>query len=272
MVAARERSEFDKLSEDAQEFRSRLEEESEKIKLSQSEKDDLCNQLCCELSALQSALSAANQRAARCETMVKHRKSEVKETAQEVLQQQLSTEEMAFKSQVTEMIEKNKSLSTRAVQAETRGTEMQEQLRAVRDECNQRMEASHNLDQLLSSMREDLEHKGRDLELARRDKEAISRRLSECVAEGERLSVLLRERDSRLFSVMLRKLWNILKYEKERINNIDTDTIQKVNELIDELGMKWDFEEKPILSRTDMVFQTMEYWNNNTSLLIIAMM
>ena len=70
--------------------------------------------------------------------------------------------------------------------------------------------------------------------------------------------------DSRLFSVMLRKLWNILKYEKEKINNTDTDTIQKVNELIDELGINWDFEEKPILSRTEMVFQTMEYWNNSS--------
>ena len=103
-----------------------------------------------------------------------------------MLQQQLSTEEMAFKSQVTEMSDntrqlmaKNRSLSTRAVQAETRGREMQEKLnelgellRAVRDECNQRVEAIRSLHQLEEKGRE-LEQKGRGLELARRDNEDI---------------------------------------------------------------------------------------------------
>ena len=76
--------------------------------------------------------------------------------------------------QVTEMSEntrqltaKNRSLFTRAVQAETRGREMQEklnefgeQLRAVRNECNHRVEASRSLDQLLSEKQEELEQRG----------------------------------------------------------------------------------------------------------------
>ena len=45
---------------------------------------------------------------------------------------------------------------------------------------------SRTLDKLLSSKREELEQKGRGLELARRDKEDISMRMIESVAEGER--------------------------------------------------------------------------------------
>ena len=227
---------FDKLSEEAQELSSRLEEESEKLKLSQSEN----LQVCSELSALQSALSAANQRAARCEEMEKEHRS--KETAQEVLQQQLSTQEMAFKSQVTEMSDntrqlaaKNRSLSTRAMQAETRGREMQEklnefgeQLRAVRDECNQRVEASRSLDQLLSEKREELEQKGRDLELARRDKEDISRRLSECSAEGERHKLSVNETRS-----LCNRLQSNLKESEEqltRANSLNQMLSNKVSE------------------------------------------
>ena len=183
-----------KLSEESQQLSRRLEGESEKLKLAQSENHQLCD----ELSALQTGMSTASQRIASCEEIVREN-SRLKETNRsmetelEVLQQQLSTQELAFKKQVTEMSDKirtlvaeNKSLSNQAVQAENRGRDMQEQLRefgeqlrAVRDECNQRVEATRDLDLLL-------EQKERNLEMARRDNEEISRRFSECVAEGER--------------------------------------------------------------------------------------
>ena len=55
---------------------------------------------------------------------------------------------------------------------------------------SQRVEASRSLDQLLSEKQEELEQKGRDLELARREKEDISRRLIESVAD-ELIQLLL---------------------------------------------------------------------------------
>ena len=67
--------------------------------------------------------------------------------------------------------------------------------------------------------------------------------------------------DSQLFSVLLRKLSDILKYKAD---NIGTNGIQYISETVDELGKKWEFGKEPTLSRTDDIFQTMEYWSNSS--------
>ena len=227
-------SHFNKLCEETQQLSRKLEEESEKLELAYSENLQLGN----ELSALRCSLSTANQ---ICEEMGREHGSlnEINrsmETELEVIRQQLSTQELAFKNQVTEMSEnmrtlvaENRSLSARAVQGETRGSEMQdklnefgEQLRAVRDECSQRVEASRDLDQLLSSKRE-------ELELARREKEDISNRLSECVAEGERHKLCANETRS-----LSKRLQSTLKETEEQLTHANSLNQMMSNKVLEE--------------------------------------
>ncbi|KAI6661711.1 Centlein isoform X1 [Oopsacas minuta] len=240
-------NEFDKLSEEIQQLNKSLEEEREERNRLQSVNQQLTSELATAVADLSTANSSipGYQEMEKMYICLKERNNRV-ETEFGVLQQQFSTQEHIYKEQINEMTDKmrslaleNSSLSSHVLAGETRRRNMQEelnefgkQLKEVNEECNQRVDATRELDELLSCNRDKLEQREVELERVNRENEDMRSQLKECVVEGERHKLCNNETRS-----LVKHLGDNLKKKEEDLKNT-----KSLNELLNNKVMELERE------------------------------